>query len=78
MSEEYTYRYNKIHSSTRLFDILQYIPINIQNTLLTEMPQCMPDHCKLSGTVDAYRNYYRLEKRHIAIWKNRKVPYWYE
>jgi aminopeptidase-like protein len=78
LSEEYTYRYNKIHASTRLFDVLKNAPINISNNALTDVPQCMPDYCKLHDTVEAYRNYYKLEKRHIAIWKNRDVPYWYD
>uniref|UniRef100_A0A6C0JWP1 Uncharacterized protein n=1 Tax=viral metagenome TaxID=1070528 RepID=A0A6C0JWP1_9ZZZZ len=78
LSHEYTHRYGKIHASTRLFDILEHSPINIEDSKLTEIPQCMPDHCKLPDTVDAYRNYYMLEKRHIAAWKNREVPYWYK
>lgn len=78
LSEEYTYRYGKIHASTCLFDVLKNAPINISNNALTDVPQCMPDYCKLHDTVEAYRNYYKLEKRHIAIWKNRDVPYWYD
>jgi hypothetical protein len=38
----------------------------------------MPDECKVDDAVDSYRNYYMAEKRRMAIWKNREIPYWFK
>jgi hypothetical protein len=43
----------------------------------TEMPQCMPDHCKQDDVVDAYRKYYIEEKKGFAKWTKRKTPDWF-
>jgi hypothetical protein len=40
---------------------------------------CMPNYCKISeDPVDNYRNYYMLEKKHIATWTKRGEPYWWK
>jgi hypothetical protein len=46
---------------------------------LTELPQAMPDYCKVGGNpIQGYRNYYINEKSGFANWKNRTRPKWYE
>ena len=54
-------------------------PKNIYPTMeITELPQCMPDDCKIEGnSVVAYRNYYIREKSYFANWKKRDVPHWF-
>ena len=44
----------------------------------TEVPQAMPDECKRVNSVDAYREYYNVEKAYMCKWKNREVPYWFK
>jgi hypothetical protein len=44
---------------------------------MTQMPQAMPDHCKMDNPIDAYRNYYKVEKKNFAKWTARQVPSWY-
>jgi hypothetical protein len=77
---EYTHRYGKQHKceTDGLLALLQAPPSKFPQTGLTEPPQAMPDTCKVPGNaVEAYRNYYRLEKRHLATWKKRTIPLWY-
>ena len=75
---EYTYRYGKIHGSSKASMILQRPPKNIISSKNTEMAQAMPDYCKINNDpISAYRNYYIKEKKNFATWKNRPVPEWY-
>lgn len=77
LSLNYTKHYNKHHLTwIKLGELLKDPPKNLQDNGFVDPPQCMPDHCKKLNTVEAYREYYRREKRHIAFW-NSEVPYWY-
>jgi hypothetical protein len=80
LCEEYTYRFNKTHATeTKLRNtlLLNLPPKNIPIVGSTEMPQCMPDYCKIPGNpIEAYRNYYRNEKSHLHKWTNKKIPEW--
>ena len=77
---EYTFRYGKKHSVEDRLPYLNIIPNNINpDTRLTEMPQCMPDYCKIPNQpIAAYKNYYIKEKVRFATWKNRSVPLWFQ
>jgi hypothetical protein len=79
LCNEYTFRYGKVHKTwVEKSDALMYLPENMPDRGLTEFPQCMPDECKVEGNpVQAYRNYYKMHKNHIAKWTNREVPYWW-
>lgn len=42
-------------------------------------PQCMPVYCRHASPVQAYRNYYYSEKRHLALWSPPAgKPLWWE
>jgi hypothetical protein len=76
--EEYTYRYGRIHASSRLLPSLNTIPHHIADSGFTEPPPAMPDHCKVPGNVvESYRKYYVMEKKHFAKWTKRPVPDWF-
>lgn len=79
LMQEYTYRYGKIHSiEKRCRTILATPPKNIKSDCLTELPQAMPDHCKISNQpVPAYRSYYNIEKKRFAKWTKRPRPRWF-
>ena len=79
LSMEYTLRYDKLHLSwTKLNKYLNFTPKNIPEGELTEQPQCMPDYCKdKEDVVEAYRNYYILEKNSFAKWKFSGQPDWF-
>ena len=82
LSAEYTWRYSrgdlKFHKTwSKLGKILEVAPKNLEDNGWTNPPQCMPDHCKDNDTIQAYRNYYILEKNNFAKWKNSEIPEWY-
>ena len=58
--------------------ILMRPPTNIKDIGETEIPQAMPEYCKVSGdAIAGYRNYYINEKKNFASWKNRTKPKWF-
>lgn len=76
--DEYSYRYNKVHGCSKLVDVLKNAPYNLTNTKMTEFVQAMPDDVKVpNDAVQAYQNYYRTYKTHLAEWKNRETPEWF-
>ena len=76
---EFTNRYGKIHGASKPSLMLMRPPKNIPPTVGTEMPQAMPEYCKVKGNpIQAYRNYYINEKKRFATWKNKEVPKWFE
>tara|TARA_B100000686_G_C16301715_1_gene718790 strand:- start:184 stop:660 length:477 start_codon:yes stop_codon:yes gene_type:complete len=78
LSAEYTLRYGKIHKTwEKLGKILETSPKNIVENGWIDPPQCMPDHCKKTDTIDAYRNYYLTEKASFSTWNYSKQPTWW-
>lgn len=78
---EYTYRYGKVHKSSRLIDLLSYVPNRINDGIFTPPWRAMPDEYKIDKsepdyTVKSYRAYYIGQKSHMFKWKNRSVPDW--
>jgi hypothetical protein len=81
LCKEYTRRYGKIHKVERenLLERLKIPPTNLKNLGFIAPPQAMKDECKdTTNTVQAYRNYYNMEKSKIAKWKLNNVPNWYQ
>jgi hypothetical protein len=78
-AKEYEYRYGRVHATyDKLNGYLWFAPKSINQTLrATEIPQCMPDHCKRDDVQEGYRNYYREEKKYFAKWTTREEPYWF-
>jgi len=78
LCDEYTHRYGRIHETARkLYGKLSTLPNNIPTGFMTEPPQCMPEYCKASRSIDAYHNYYIKEKARFAKWTNRNAPEWF-
>jgi hypothetical protein len=82
LMDEYTYRYDKTHATSRLRDALDKTPDNMPAIQLTDTPwaappQCMPDYCKGDDAVLAYQTYYIVEKSGFAKWKRRDIPEWF-
>lgn len=78
LMREYNYRYLKEHACMKLMWYLIYTPKNIPDAPFTQPPCAMPDDCKISNnSIDNYREYYRVHKKHMANWTKRKVPSWY-
>lgn len=79
LGKEYSYRYARKHASIfKLEEILDEYPDMMDPGGCTTPPQAMPDDCKVTDTVTAYRNYYKTYKSEIATWTKRSVPDWYK
>jgi hypothetical protein len=83
LCREYTYRYGKTHKVEReglLLTLMLNVPYNISRTeQFTQPTPAMPDEYKVKNdSIKSYINYYVGAKRHLANWKNRTVPSWYE
>jgi hypothetical protein len=79
LSDEYTYRYGKVHASLK---VIEWCRQNIgqaqfTDTGFTTQPLCMPDQYKVNDVVQSYRNYYLNDKRPIAKWTKRNPPDWW-
>ena len=81
LCEEYTYRYGKVHKTERdglAYVLLKNIPHNILKSEFTEPTPAMPNEVKIAGdSIKSYRNYYINNKMHLASWKKRSPPGWY-
>lgn len=73
---EYTYRYGKIHASSRLIPYLECIPENIPLGRFSHPPCAMPDEYKREDHILSYRLYYIHGKKHLHSWKKRETPSW--
>lgn len=76
--DEYRYRYGRAHGCSKLIQVLSSSPNNIASGNFTEPTPAMPDEYKLNNSIRSYRNYYIKAKSHIASWKMRDVPEWFE
>ena len=76
LCDEYKYRYGRSHmTDIKLREPLWTLPKNIPSKPFTEPPQAMPDYCKRTDPIDAYRTYYIKEKKRFAKWTKRQIPY---
>ena len=77
LCKEYTYRYGKIHKTQQHLEWLSDNLPDIPELGFTEIPQAMPDECKMENAIDGYRKYYIIEKAYMCKWKNRLQPEWF-
>jgi len=75
LNDEYGYRYGKSHKSIA---VINRLPELQYTGLYTPPAQAMPDEYKRDDAVAAYHAYYQGAKSHIASWKFRERPPWYE
>jgi hypothetical protein len=77
LGEEYTFRYGKVHKSIGVIEQMPW-PSGVVDGVFTEPPKCVHDDFKgIEDTVEAYRAYYRRDKRDICTWKRREIPAWF-
>lgn len=78
--QEYTKRYKKTHKSQTLRMALYWPPKNIDGVVsfrVTPFAQAMPVQYKQDNAVEAYRSYYKGEKKAFATWKFTRAPSWF-
>ena len=83
MCAEYSFRYGKRHYSENYLDyaVENMDKLSFDSINLTHFPRCFGDFKekidKNLSIVDAYREFYRLDKRDFATWPEGKVPAWW-
>ena len=77
LCKEYTYRYGKIHKCQCQLESLKNNEPLLPDISMTPFYLAMPKELWQNDVVEAYRDYYRKYKRHLAKWKNRSTPIWY-
>ena len=78
LNREYRYRYRRQrdHASIAVLDAIE--PLQYAARGRTEFVQAMPEDYKVPGdAVEAYRKFYRAEKRAFAKWTARPEPSWW-
>lgn len=80
LSEEYTYRYGKVHAYHGSIQKLQSLSHLIPSGPLTSFALAMPEEYKVDCPVQSYRNYYWFNKRLAfnCVWTKRNVPDWWQ
>tara|TARA_R100000734_G_scaffold19153_1_gene18667 strand:+ start:2751 stop:3209 length:459 start_codon:yes stop_codon:yes gene_type:complete len=79
MCYEYTRRYGKVHKSQA---VIEWCELNKNSVVfptkgLTTFAQAMPDQYKHKSAVEAYRRYYRTDKKSFAVWNHSEKPSWF-
>jgi hypothetical protein len=78
MCEEYTRRYRREHAGERICRwYCSNMPASLPMLKMTPFAQAMPDDCKSTDPVKAYRNYYIKHKARFAKWPEGRVPHWW-
>ena len=78
--EEYTYRYGKVHASSRLIPLFKSAQNNIPKDCNKLTKFAIVVNKEVSNTNDAvtdYRTLYMTAKRNLCKWKNRNTPEWF-
>lgn len=76
--DEYTHRYGKTHGCSKLLGTLEQSPEGTPDVGMTPFAQALPEDCKDSDAVVAYRKYYMKHKRHLIGWCKRFDPPWFD
>lgn len=78
ISDEYTYRYGKIHKCNQVTQWCIHNVPDLLNLGLTNFPQCMPKELHNSDHIQAYRRYYQWKAdKMIMKWTRRNPPEWW-
>lgn len=78
LCEEYTHRYGRQHKCQDVIEWCQSTDPALVDFGMSSFAQAMPDDCKGSDPVKAYRDYYNKHKRHLFSWSKRERPAWIE
>jgi hypothetical protein len=80
LCKEYTFRYGKRHVCQNIIEFFSFSSSRnkIPQKGMTPFALCMPDKYKTTDAVNSYRLYVKNEKQHLAKWKNRPTPDWWE
>ena len=78
LNREYRFRYRKDRDHASIPVLAEARKQRFESCGLTEFAQAMPEQYKVTGdAVQAYRAFYRGEKRRFAKWTRRPEPDWW-
>lgn len=78
LNEEAQYRYCHERDHVSLVKVREWPFPALPSSRFVEPPKCVHDDFKqIPDTVEAYRSYYRRNKREIAGWTKRNPPGWF-
>jgi len=78
LNEECQYRYEHTKAHISLSKVKSWPFPRLPDTKFVAPPKCVHDDFKsIPDPVEAYRAYYRRDKREIAGWTKRSPPDWY-
>ena len=76
LNQEYKHRYSGKDHKSYLVVMNELGFPELPELEFTEPPKCVPDAYKHLSTIDAYREYYKNEKRYFCTWKT-QAPEWF-
>lgn len=77
LCDEFQRRYGKKHlTDIKLRHILKTPPQNIESKGFTKPALAMPDECKKNDAIEAYKEFYRINKIKFAKWEHGQKPNW--
>ena len=75
--KEFRYRREKIHGCEKILPIISKVPINLtEYNEMIILPNCTPYNN--INSIEAYRKYYMVDKRHLADFEMREKPNWWK
>ena len=78
LNDECQYRYSHTKDHVSLAKVWDWPYPPLPDVELTEPPKCVHDDFKgITDPVEAYREYYKRDKRPIASWTRRSPPDWF-
>lgn len=78
LNEEAQWRYGHSKDHLSMSKIQMWPEPLLPSNGFTEPPKCVHDDFKgIADTVEAYREYYKRDKRDIAYWTKRQPPDWF-
>ena len=87
LCDEYTYRYEKIHSTdTKLRNVLKQLPQNINRSggmtpfklAMKSNPECVVHGLGGTDAVKSYQNFYQTKQKRFKMeWTKRQIPEWF-
>lgn len=77
LNKEYRYRFDRTVNHRSYEVIKTLLEPRIKNKGLTPHAQVLPQKYFQKNEVEAYREYYRVEKFHLAKWTKREIPPWF-
>jgi hypothetical protein len=77
LNEEYKYRFNHTRNH-KSYDVILSLPTPpIADIGVTPIVQVMPEEYQQENPVEAYRQYFKARKSHLARWTKRDIPHWF-